>query len=402
MRNLKKLKKILMQSTIIGLLFLMTIEAYNQPSIPSGNGNLIVQSLLQTDGGKKLQGNYFATNYGKLFKIDTTNSTIIIDELVDFGEAINSTTFHKVGDTLVVHTYMGETWVFKEHTNESTKILSRKWFTSSSIITETNADISIFQKYNQITTTISKSVAGSILNEVKEAGASIWLSFTANGYNSLIEFDLEVGVWFIEGSYSYVYRSCLDLDEKYFYGSTSTQQKLLFIDSLGSSIERNITFAVTHIAKNIYNNSSNYGKVLMSTGSTIYSTDKIIEYDIVSNVIDTVFSFNMPIEFFYQVSDKQLLVATANDVFLVERDIISTTNNVLKPEVTIHPNPSTDWVIVTWTGSLSIFNNLGQLVLYVEEYDNEQLSVQHLPNGVYYMRGNNDKNQTWSETFIVL
>ena len=389
------MKKTLRLFVIVGLLFLTPIEAYTQQSIPSGNGSLITQSLLQADGGKKLIGNYFSTNYGKIFKIDTTDNNVAIQELVDFGEATNSTTFHKVGDTLVVHTYSHETLIFNQQTSQVIKLPTRKWFTSNTIVSETNTNVAVFNKTIQTTTTISKSMTGSILNEVKEIDNTLWLAFSANGYDNLIEFDLMTNLWFVEGAFVEVYRTQLSTNEKYFLGGNFTTKKLLFIDSVGYTIENNIPFVTSHITQ------KDYGELLMSVGVNAYSTDKIIEYDALNNTMDTVFSFNEAIQFFYQVSDEELLIATANEVFLIKRDIISNAVSVEQPAVAIYPNPSKNWIAATWKGNLSIFNNLGQVVLEMNDYNGEQLPVQQLSNGVYYMRGWNDKNETWSNTFVI-
>ena len=389
------MKKILRLFAIVGLLFLTPTEAYLQQSIPTGSGSLITQSLLQTDGGKKLIGDYFATNYGKIFKIDTMNNNVEIQELVDFGEATNSTTFHKVGDTLIVHTYAKETLIFNQQTSQVIKLPTRKWFTSNTIVSETNTNVAVFNKTIQTTTTISKSMTGSILNEVKEIDNTLWLAFSANGYDNLIEFDLMTNLWFVEGAFVEVYRTQLSTNEKYFLGGNFTTKKLLFIDSVGYTIENNIPFVTSHITQ------KDYGKLLMSVGVNAYSTDKIIEYDALNNTMDTVFSFNEAIQFFYQISDEELLIATANEVFLIKRDIISNAVNIEQPAVAIYPNPSKNWIAATWKGNLSIFNNLGQVVLEMNDYNGEQLPVQQFPNGVYYMRGWNDKNETWSDTFVI-
>lgn len=93
--------------------------------------------------------------------------------------------------------------------------------------------------------------------------------------------------------------------EKYFYGNYFTNHKVLFIDSTGYGIEQSIPFVSSHIAR------INYGEILMTTGtSDFYNTPEIVRFNIINNTIDTVFSFNENIEFFYQVSDEQLIIAT--------------------------------------------------------------------------------------------
>jgi hypothetical protein len=384
---------------VVGLLLFTTKEAYNQQSIPTGTGSLVTQSLLQVEGGKKLIGNYFSTNYGKIFYIDTlTNGEItdvLISEIVDFNSSTNSNTFHIVGDSLIVHTYFGETLIFNQNTSQITFLNEIKWFTESAVLTETNTTVYVFNKTSQITTVIYKTITGAILNEVREMNNLLWLSFIANGSDGLIEFDLLADIWFIEGSYTSIYRSVLNKNEQYFYGSLFTNNKMLFIDSTGLSIEKSIPFATSHLAKD------SYGQILMTAGVNTYETDRIVLLNLITNTIDTVFSFNENIEFFYQVSEKKLLIVTLNDVFLIERSIVSTTRSIEQQEIMIYPNPSTNWVTATWKGHLSIFNNLGQLVLNVEDYDKEQLPIQHLPNGIYYMKGLDNKNTTWSKRFAI-
>ena len=206
-------------NVIVGLLLVFSLfstitigQNINQSSIPSGTGQLVVQNLAPYDGGKKLlitnDKTYFATNYGKIVEIEILNKTgtsVVLNEIVDFNESIHSSSFHAITDSLIIHNYSDETLIYELSTGIIHRLSGEKWFTTNAVITETTNNISVFNKQLSSTTVIPKTIFGAIVNEIKEVDNTLWISYTFNGSDGLVEYDLLSDTWLTEGNYIGVY-----------------------------------------------------------------------------------------------------------------------------------------------------------------------------------------------------
>lgn len=78
---------------------------------------------------------------------------------------------------------------------------------------------------------------------------------------------------------------------------------------------------------------------------------------------------------------------------LIKSIVINTANNTYDSEYAIYPNPARDQITISWQTDMpriiSIFNNLGQKVIY-HPFDSirKQVSIHNLANGSYFIRIN--------------
>jgi len=135
---------------------------------------------------------------------------------------------------------------------------------------------------------------------------------------------------------------------------------------------------------NIYKNTNGTGYALL----TSLSFNNTTYNDISANVVDNFYEYYISIEVASCGSDPLLPFSLRSNLELVNPNLSITNTNWLNQEIQIYPNPTSDYINISFPNQIeittvSIYNALGQLVFDTNKYEN--IPTSELSTGLYYL-----------------
>ncbi|MDB4028070.1 BspA family leucine-rich repeat surface protein [Flavobacteriaceae bacterium] len=135
---------------------------------------------------------------------------------------------------------------------------------------------------------------------------------------------------------------------------------------------------------NIYKNTNGTGYALL----TSLSFNNTTYNDTSANVVDNFYEYYISIEVASCGSDPLLPFNLRSNLELVNPNLSITNTNWLNQEIQIYPNPTSDYINISFPNQIeittvSIYNALGQLVFDTNKYEN--IPTSELSTGLYYL-----------------
>ena len=135
---------------------------------------------------------------------------------------------------------------------------------------------------------------------------------------------------------------------------------------------------------NIYKNTNGTGYALL----TSLSFNNTTYNDTSANVVDNFYEYYISIEVASCGSDPLLPFSLRSNLELVNPNLSITNTNWLNQEIQIYPNPTSDYINISFPNQIeittvSIYNALGQLVFDTNKYEN--IPTSELSTGLYYL-----------------
>ena len=135
---------------------------------------------------------------------------------------------------------------------------------------------------------------------------------------------------------------------------------------------------------NIYKNTNGTGYELL----TSLSFNNTTYNDTSANVEDNFYEYYISIEVASCGSDPLLPFNLRSNLELVNQNLSMNNNNWIDQEIQIYPNPTSDYINVSFPNQIvittvSIYNTLGQLVFDTVEFEN--IYISNLSPGLYYL-----------------
>jgi len=135
---------------------------------------------------------------------------------------------------------------------------------------------------------------------------------------------------------------------------------------------------------NIFKNTNGTGYELL----TSLSFNNTTYNDTTANVVDNFYEYYISIEVASCGSDPLLPFSLRSNLELVNPNLSITNTNWLNQEIQIYPNPTSDYINISFTNQIeittvSIYNALGQLVFDTNKFEN--IYISELSAGLYYL-----------------
>ena len=178
------------------------------------------------------------------------------------------------------------------------------------------------------------------------------------------------------------------------YPESSFHKTILLQSGIASDNSINLSWTpylgLDFTTYNIFKNTNGTGYALLTSLSFNNTTFN----DTSANVVDNFYEYYISIEVASCGSDPLLPFNLRSNLELVNPNLSITNTNWLNQEIQIYPNPTSDYINISFPNQIeittvSIYNALGQLVFDTNKFEN--IYISNLTTGLYYLSINTNK-----------
>jgi hypothetical protein len=172
------------------------------------------------------------------------------------------------------------------------------------------------------------------------------------------------------------------------YPESSFHKTILLQSGIASDNSINLSWTpylgLDFTTYNIYKNTNGTGYELL----TSLSFNNTTYNDTSANVLDSFYEYYISIDVASCGADPFLPFSLRSNLELVNPNLSITNTNWLSQEIQIYPNPTSDYINISFPNQIeittvSIYNALGQLVFDTNKYEN--IPTSELSTGLYYL-----------------
>jgi hypothetical protein len=178
------------------------------------------------------------------------------------------------------------------------------------------------------------------------------------------------------------------------YPESSFHKTILLQSGIASDNSINLSWTpylgLDFTTYNIFKNTNGTGYELL----TSLSFNNTTYNDTSANVVDNFYEYYISIEVASCGSDPLLPFSLRSNLELVNPNLSITNTNWLNQEIQIYPNPTSDYINISFPNQIeittvSIYNALGQLVFDTNKFEN--IYISNLTTGLYYLSINTNQ-----------